>query len=392
MPGPLDGVTVVDFSVMISGPLAAMLLADQGADVIKVESPGLGDLMRYLGTQRNGMTGIFANCNRGKRSIVVDLKHRDGRDLVGRLVAHADVLIQNFRPGAMERLGLGYDEVHATNPSLIYVSISGYGPDGPNSNRRVYDNVIQAASGVAAVQTDPATGHPQMMRNLVCDKVTAYTAAQAITAALFARERGRAQGQHITLAMLDSAIAFLWPDAAMDAAIVGDGAQRTPTIGSNYAVTQLADGFVAGSAVSDAEFRGWCTALGHPEVADDERFATLPARSANIAALVSLMRGYAAETLVSDFLRLAREHDVPAAAVNSLADLPDDPQVRHNEVFVDRQHPIAGLLREPRPAPRFSDTPAVISRPAPGYSADADEIARSVGLDPVALRAAGVIV
>lgn len=392
MPGPLDGITVVDFSVMISGPLAAMLLADQGAEVIKVESPGLGDLMRYLGTSRNGMTGIYANCNRGKRSIVVDLKHAEGRDLVTRLLRTTDVVIQNFRPGAMERLGLGYDDVHALNPRLVYVSISGYGPDGPNSHRRVYDNVIQAASGMASVQTDPATGAPQMLRNLVCDKITAYTAAQAITAALFARERGRADGQHITLSMLDSSIAFLWPDAAMDAAIVGDGANRSPTIGANYAVTQLADGFVAGSAVSDAEFRGWCTALGHPEVGDDPRFATLPARSAHLGELVTLMREYSSTTNVADFLRLAAAHDVPAAAVNSLADLPDDPQVRHNEVFVDRDHPIAGLLREPRPAPRFSATPASISRPAPAYSADADDIARSVGLDPAALRAAGVIV
>ncbi len=392
MPGPLDGITVVDFSVMISGPLAAMLLADQGAEVIKVESPGLGDLMRYLGTSRNGMTGIYANCNRGKRSIVVDLKHAEGRDLVTRLLRTTDVLIQNFRPGAMDRLGLGYDDVHALNPRLVYVSISGYGPNGPNSHRRVYDNVIQAASGMASVQTDPATGAPQMLRNLVCDKITAYTAAQAITAALFARERGRADGQHITLSMLDSSIAFLWPDAAMDAAIVGDGAHRSPTIGANYAVTQLADGFVAGSAVSDAEFRGWCTALGHPEVGDDPRFATLPARSAHLRELVTLMREYSSATNVADFLRLAAEHDVPAAAVNSLADLPDDPQVRHNEVFVERDHPIAGLLREPRPAPRFSATPASISRPAPAYSADADDIARSVGLDPAALRAAGVIV
>ena len=145
--GPLDGVKVVDFSVMISGPLAAMMLADQGAEVVKVETPGFGDIMRLLGTSKNGMTGIFANNNRGKRSLVVDLKADGGRDVIHQLVEDADVVIQNFRPGAMARLGLGYDDLAAINPDLVYTSISGYGSSGPYSGRRVYDNVIQAASG-----------------------------------------------------------------------------------------------------------------------------------------------------------------------------------------------------------------------------------------------------
>ena len=181
--GPLDGVKVVDLSVMISGPLAAMMLADQGADVVKVEAPGLGDIMRILGSSKGGMTGIFATNNRGKRSHVVDLKQPAGVDIVHRLIADADVLIQNYRPGATERLGIGYEQLRDAHPDLIYVSISGYGPTGPYSHRRVYDNVIQAASGLASVQTDPATGIPAMFRTLVADKVTSYTAAQAITAA-----------------------------------------------------------------------------------------------------------------------------------------------------------------------------------------------------------------
>ena len=392
MAGPLEGVRILDLSVMISGPLSAMLLADQGAEVIKVESPGLGDLMRYLGTARNGMTGIFLNNNRGKRSLVVDLKQPDGLDIVRRLATTSDVLIQNFRPGAMERLGLGYDDVAALNDRLIYVSISGYGPTGPNSHRRVYDNVIQAASGFASVQTDPRTGEPTMLRNLVCDKATAYTAAQAITAALFARERGTTRGQHITVAMLDAAIAFLWPDAAMDVALLADDAQRRPTLGANYAVTRLADGFCSGAAVSDAEFRGWCAALGHPEVADDPRYASTASRGANMMDLIATMSEYASQTNVADFLRRAEEHDVPASPINSLADLPDDAQVRHNEVFVERDHPAAGAVREPRPAPRFSTTAATPSaRWAPSYGEHSDEIVDELGLDATALRAASVI-
>ena len=388
--GPLHGVKVVDLSVMISGPWAAMMLADQGAEVIKVESPGLGDVMRFLGSSKGGMTGIFIGNNRGKRSLVVDLKHADGLDIVRRLIADADVLIQNFRPGAMERLGLGYDDVHALNPRLVYVSISGYGPDGPSSHRRVYDNVIQAASGLASVQVD-ATGNPTLFRTLLCDKVTSLTAAQAITAALFARERGHAEGQHVVLAMLDAAVAFMWPDSAMDATLLDDDAIRTATIGSNYSVTPLADGFVSAGSVTDAEFQGMCRALGLPEVAEDPRFSTTAARMQHIADLLPLVRGAAARTTVEQFLAGAEQHDVPASRINSLDELPADPQVVHNEVFVERDHPVAGRVREPRPAARFGTTPSSPGRPAPRHGEHSDEIVTALGLDAAALRAAGVI-
>ncbi|MEI6497146.1 MAG: CoA transferase [Actinomycetota bacterium] len=389
--GPLDGVKIVDLSVMISGPLAAMMLADQGADVVKVESPGLGDIMRFLGSSKGGVTGIFANNNRGKRSLVVDLKKPEGLDVVKRLVADADVFIQNFRPGAMERLGIGYDDLAAINPDLIYVSISGYGPDGPYSHRRVYDNVIQAASGLASVQTDPATGTPSLFRTLLCDKVTSYTTAQAITAALYARATGKARGQHIVMSMLDAAIAFMWPDSAMDAVLLDDDATRTPTIGANYAVTTLTDGYAAASAVTDAEFRGLFAALGMPEMGDDPRFSNALARSQHTVELVAAMRGAAGASTLEQFLTGAETHDVPASKINHIHELPHDPQVQHNAIFVEREHPAAGRLREPRPAPRFSATPAEVSGHAPRYGEHSDAIVSELGLDAAALRAAGVI-
>jgi crotonobetainyl-CoA:carnitine CoA-transferase CaiB-like acyl-CoA transferase len=389
--GALDGVKVVDLSVMISGPLAGMMLADHGADVVKVESPGLGDLMRFLGTNKGGITGIYANNNRGKRSLVVDLKHPDGQDVLRRLVAGADVLIQNFRPGALDRLGFGYEACAELNQDLIYTSISGYGPDGPNSHRRVYDNVIQAASGLASVQTDPVTGVPSLYRTLLCDKTTAYTAVQAITAALYARATGKARGQHIVLAMLDAAIAFMWPDSAMDAALLDDDVTRAPTIGVNYTAAQLADGYVSAGAVSDAEFRGICAAYGHPEIADDPRFATALSRTANATEMVALFRQFAAETKVDDFLRKAEEHDVPASRIVTLDELPHDPQVVHNGVFVEREHPAAGRVREPRPAARMSATPQRLGDHAPRYGEHTDEIVKELGLDPVSLRDAGAI-
>ncbi len=389
--GPLDGVKVLDFSVMISGPLAAMMLADQGADVIKVESPGLGDIMRFLGTNKGGMTGIFANNNRGKRSIVVDLKQDAGTDLVRQLVEDADVLIQNFRPGAMDRLGLGYDDVKSINPDLIYTSISGYGQDGPYSSRRVYDNVIQAASGLASVQGDPATGEPALYRTLICDKTTAYTAAQAITAALFARASGKAAGQHIELAMLDAAIAFMWPDSAMDAALLDDDVMRAPTIAANYAITRLADGFAAASPVTDSEFRGLCAALGIPEVADDPRFADVMSRMANVGTMAELLVDAATSCTLDDFTSRSVEHDVPASKITSLDEIHDDPQVVHNAVFVERSHPLAGRVREPRAAARLSATPQRVSDHAPAFGQHSDDIVAEIGLDAAALRSAGVI-
>ena len=389
--GPLAGIRVLDLSVMISGPLAAMMLADQGADVIKVESPGIGDFMRYLGSSKGGMTGIFLNNNRGKRSIVIDLKRPEGTAVFKELVATADVVIQNFRPGAVERLGIGWEDLRAINPRLVYVSISGYGPDGPASGHRVYDNVIQAASGLASVQADPRTGEPSLFRTLLCDKVTSLTAAQAITAALLARANGRAEGQHIVLAMLDAAISFLWPDSAMDAVLLDEDAQRTPTIAQNYAITKLRDGYASLAVVSDSEFRGLCMAYGRPDLADDERFSTMVGRTANASQLVPLLTELAAQQPATEFVERARQHDVPAASVVTIAELPTQEQVVNNAVFVERDHPLAGRVREPRPAPRFSATPATPGGHAPSPGQHTDEILGELGLDASALRGAGIV-
>jgi crotonobetainyl-CoA:carnitine CoA-transferase CaiB-like acyl-CoA transferase len=371
--GPLDGVKVVDLSAIISGPLATMLLADQGADVLMVEPPGIGDLLRDCGAIRGGMSGLFAMCNRGKRSIVLDLKADDDRARVRQLIDDADVVVQNFRPGAIERLGLGYDDVRTTNPDVIYVSISGFGADGPYSNKRVYDNVVQGYSGWASVQAD-ADGNPKLLRTLVCDKVTAYTTAQAITAALFARDRG-AGGQHITMTMLDATAAFLWPDSAMDLALLGDDVNRMATVGAGYDALAMADGFVTTGAVSDSEFQGLCRALGRDDVATDPRFATLPDRVANIDALAEAdLAGSASKLPVADFLAAAEANDVPAAPLNAIADLPSDPQAVHNELFSVQEHPVLGAVRHVRPAPRFGATPVHIGAPAPSLGQHTTEV------------------
>ncbi len=395
MRGPLDGVRVLDLSTMISGPLAAMMLGDQGADVIKLEPVGIGDMMRYLGTQRQGMTALFAMSNRSKRSLAVDLKDPAGIAIALTLAEHSDVVIQNFRPGAVERLGIDETAVRARNPDVIYVSVAGFGATGPNAHRPVYDNVIQAYSGAAATQVGP-NGEPTLLRNLMCDKVTAYKAAQAVSAALFARERG-AGGQHIELSMLDAATAFVWTDAAMDIAALDDDVLRAPTIGSYYRATEMSDGWITGSAVTDAQFRGACIALGRPELADDSRFVTIADRSANMTALGRELGEAYRVSSRSEFIDAAIANDVPVAPILALDEVPDDPQIQHNEVFAVVDHPQLGRLRTARHASRFSATPAIeqtVARPAPMLGEHTDEILRDLGRDDAAiadLRNRGIV-
>ncbi len=222
MSGPLAGVRVLDLTGVVSGPFATMFLADQGADVLKVEPIG-GDITRRsrANVDKTGeFSALFISSNRGKRSLSIDMKTDAGRDVLGKLVQQSDVLVQNFRPGTMERLGLGPDEVRSKNPRLIYVSISGVGEDGPYAKKRVYDPIVQALSGFCDIQAQPVTNRPQMIRTIVADKTTAVYAAQAITAALYAREKS-GRGQHIQVAMLDAMIAYLWPEGMMQYTVVG---------------------------------------------------------------------------------------------------------------------------------------------------------------------------
>jgi crotonobetainyl-CoA:carnitine CoA-transferase CaiB-like acyl-CoA transferase len=380
MSGPLTGFSVVDVSSVVSGPLASMIMADQGADVIKVESPGLGDLTRLPMNLRDGMTGLFANCNRGKRSIVIDLKADAGRGIVLDLVKNADVFIENWRPGAAERLGLGEDSVREVNSNIIYASVSGFGPTGPYSGQRVYDPVVQALTGVIAAQINPRTGVRDLVRNIVADKATSYTLVQAITAALLARERGRG-GQRLDVPMLDATLSFLWPDGMMEETMVGEGVLAPTTLSNVYYLWDTADGQVVAFFASDSEVEGMARALEHPEWLEDETL-TDPAQRLQlhnferIAAMIEeVMRNYTTAEIVERF----REHEVPVAPVLTREEVFEDAQVTHNEAVYIENHPVYGDVRQPSPGARFSGTPSTRGALAPLLGEHTNDVLRELG-------------
>ncbi len=397
MAGPLDGIKVVDLSQVVSGPFATMVLADQGADVIKIEPcTGMGDVSRLPSFTKGGISAFYVNNNRGKRSLSVDLSGDEGKALVRELIADADVVVQNFRPGAIERLGLGYDDAVAVNPDVIYVSISGFGPTGPYADRPVLDPVIQGICGVIDRQVNPEIPFPDMVRNLYADKSTALTVAQAITAALFARERGEG-GQLLEIPMVDACMYFFWPDGMMDLTVLDDDAVGGIRLATVYNLTECSDGKIVYFAATDAQRAGVCRGVGHPEWAEDERFssmAALAAKPENFVVLGGLLADAFREMTCAEAIASLVECDVPVGPVLTAEEAVVDPQIVHNETLVEWDHPDAGRIRQPRPPVRFAKTPAKLAASASTIGQDNDEILASLGRSPAdiaALRDSGVI-
>ncbi|MAT02719.1 MAG: carnitine dehydratase [Acidimicrobiaceae bacterium] len=358
MSGPLSGIKVIDISAVISGPMACQVLGDQGADVIKVEPIGMGDITRIGGFRVGDISAMYASANRGKRSIALDLSQDSGVEILKKMVETADVIVQNFRPGAVERMGIGPDVLMKINPDLIYVSISGFGSDGPYRDWRVYDPIVQSVSGVVSIQQSPDIPIPDLVRTIICDKTTALTAANAITAALFARASGKASGQHIEIPMLDAAIYWLWPDVFMGHTLWGDEVEPGPLIYQIYRLQQTADGHLVYFYASDKEFAGLCKALGHPDWIEDERFLTAKDRMVpeHFEALGSLLHNAFIDFSTDVIMSRLHDYEVPAAQVNSVADVFTDPQVVNNEIIVEWEHPDAGLMKMARPPVRWGTT------------------------------------
>lgn len=373
-----------------------MWLADQGADVVKIETLGEGDLTRStLGApDLHGLSGLYMNCNRGKRCISLDVTTQEGRQIIIDLCCDADVFVQNWRPGVADRLGVGYADVAAVRPNIIYVSISGFGADGPYAQRRVYDPIIQGLTGYVASQVNPEIPFPDLVRNIVCDKATALTVSQAITAALFARERG-AGGQHIEVPMLDSSLAFLFPDGYMAKALLDDPrSDERLVVSRNYRVTTTADGHLIYYTSTERELFGLFRAVGHPEWIEDERFATPLARRAFREDLGScIAESFEAMTTAELKERLEAE-DVPFAPVLDLDEVRFDPQIEHNKVMRVREHPVVGRVLEARHPVTFSTTPVEVMSLAALQGEHDEEILRGLGRDDAAiaaLRGKGVI-
>ena len=394
MSGPLDGIRIVDLSVALTGPLAAGMLVDQGADCVKVEQAPTGDVVRWLGSTVAGISAMFQTANRGKRSIVLDLRQADGLAILRDLVADADVLVQNFRPGVAERLGVAYDDIRSIRPDIVYADLTGFGTSGPYSHRRVYDTVIQAQSGLAASQTGLNDDQPKFLKQLVCDKVTAYTACQAITAALFARSRG-AGGQHLELSMLDACIAFLFVDGA-DHEVILDGDHSGPqSVAANNTPLAFDGGFAAVTVPTDKEFHGLARAMGVDS--SDPGLATVRDRAANrekAMAVHRAVRQNATRLTVSEAEALLEANQVPFGIVRAVDEIQNDPQVIANGVFSEFDHPAAGRVRHHRPPTRFHGTPTELREPAaPTLGQHSDEILAETGrsdrIDE--LRAAGVV-
>jgi len=378
MPGPLTGIRIVDLTSMVSGPLTTMILADQGADVIKVEVPKVGDHTRALATRRNDVSANFINNNRNKRSIVLDLKAPDGMAAAKRLIAGADVFIQNFRPGVADRLGLGAEALLALNPKLVHVSIAGFGFEGPYADKPVFDPLIQALSGLTTVQAGSDEERPKLVRTILPDKLTGYAAAQAICAALIARGR-TGEGQTIQVSMLDTVIAFLWSSDMGGHTFVGDELEQETAQSFIDLIYDTADGYISVAVMRHKEWVGLARAAGKPDWLDDPRFQTTEGLDTHKNARLEMTQAVLRTRTTADWIARLEAEGVPCAPVLSRREMIRHPQVAANGIIVEIDHPVAGRLRQTRTPARFGGTPAAHSTPAPLLGAHTREVLAEAG-------------
>lgn len=370
MGGPLTGFKVLDLSRVLAGPAATVLLADQGADVIKVE-PIKGDVVRAIGG--GGVTAGFLTMNRGKRSIALDLRSEAGIEIVRTLAGAADVFVQNFRPGVIEQMGLGEAVVRKINRKIIYVSMSGFGPKGPYSQKRVYDPVIQALSGLADLQATDEFDRPRMIRTVVPDKTTGLTAAQAITAALLSREK-TGEGQHVQLAMLDTMIAYLWQEGLNGLTVVGNEEKVKRGQRSKDLIYETADGYITAGAVSNSEWEGLCKALDKPEWLKDKRFSSPLGRGRNVKVRLELTASVLQTNTTAYWLNRLDKFGVPCAPVLTRPEVIQQEQVVVNDILSEYDQPGLGRVRQPRSAAQFDKTPTKREQIAPALGEHSREI------------------
>lgn len=380
MSGPLAGFKIIDMTSVISGPLSTMILADQGAEVIKVENPDGGDFTRALSNRRGGFSASFLNNNRSKRSIAVDTKTPEGMEIVKKLLHTADVFIQNMRPGVVERIGLGEEAIRKISPEIIFVSISGFGHEGPYSQRPVYDPLVQALSGLTTIQGGSDEARPKLVRTIVPDKLTGVMAAQAITAALLSREK-TGKGQHIKLSMLDAVVSFLWHSDMGSQTFVGGEFPQEEAQSFIDLIYETSDGYITVAVNTDKQWTNLTTALNRPEWLTDERFLTPALRHKNINDRLSMTQEVLLSKSAKEWLTILDAADVPCAPILRRRDVINHPQIQANGTIGEYKHQQAGMLRQAAPAANFSKTPAVITRGAPMLGEFSKEALIRLGYD-----------
>lgn len=388
---PLKDITVLEFSTMVTASFATMMMADQGARVIKVEPVEAGDPMRYLGTAKGGISALFANCNRGKQSIRVDLKTAAGQQIVRSMAEQIDVLIHNFRPGVMEDLSLGSNELRRNNRLLIYTAISGFGKDGPLASAPAYDPVIQAHAGFTASQ---GTDTPVFIRNLMCDKITAYTACQAVTSALYHRER-TGEGQHLDVAMLDAGLFFIFPDAFMNHTLLdGDVVQQPLLADLLYELTETKDGAITMSAGTDQQRLGVVQAVGKEDLFEDPRFSSPESLMQNVDTFREILHEAFLELTTEEALQRLQAHDVPCARCHDHEDVLSQPQIANNGTVGEREHPVMGRMRVIQSPARFRGKALPLAGNAPSHGEHTEDVLSEFGFSATDLatwREAGSI-
>ena len=393
MAGPLDGIRIIDLTTVISGPVCTQMLGDQGADIIKVEAIDRPDHARGAGYGAHQFTATFLNNNRNKRAITLDLKSDEGKAVLLKLAAMADVIIQNFRPGVVERLGIDEDAVRAVKPDIIYASISGFGEKGPFAHKPVYDPIVQALSGLTTIQAGSDEERPRLVRTIVPDKLTGITMAQAISSALVAKLR-TGEGQHIRLSMLDAVVSFLWSSDMGGQTFVGKevSVQRAATFIDLIYETQT--DYISVSAMTNQQWTSLCDAVGHPEWKDDERFKTPGGRDRYADERLNMTQEALLAGPAEQWLKILEEAGVPCAPVLKRREMINHPQVEASGLIVESDHPVAGRIRQTRPAARYSVTTPEMRYGAPGHGEHNDEVLSEIGMskdDIAALREKGVI-
>jgi formyl-CoA transferase len=394
----LDGVKVLDLTNVLAGPFATMHLALAGAEVIKIENPEGGDLARKLGNvpalnqQLMGTSFLAQNAN--KRSLTLNLKFDEGREIFSRLASGADVVVEDFRPGVMTRLGLGYERLRELNPRLVYCAISGFGQTGPDASKPAYDQIIQGLSGVMDVNGDERL-HPLRCGFPVCDTVGGLNAAFAIMGALYHRER-TGEGQFIDIAMLDSIMPLMgWVAANL---LIG-GVPPVPMGNDNFTAApsgtfRTQDGYINIAANKQEQWESLCDVLGVPELKTDERFQKRDVRKKNRKALTPLLEAKLVGRPTAEWVELLNAKDVPSGAILSLEDALRQPQIRHRQTL--REVPVEGIGTLPLfgLTAKFEKTPGEITGPPPRLSAHTVEVLGGVGVsaeEVAGLKAKGVV-